>query len=149
MWLGQRYLSGRFQVRSNIQWAPTRTAHDPNPPITLEDAAGQQFTSGPHAATAVGVGAIQLQTRITLTGAAVGVAESSRTVIPSAFAVVSTGIATSATASIFGFSAAAVATGVATSLTEFLQLYIYKKRRTAAFKSAKRRRKRRRERWFW
>jgi hypothetical protein len=29
---------GAFQ-RSQLQWQPTLTSHDPNPPITLEDAA--------------------------------------------------------------------------------------------------------------
>lgn len=29
----------KFVTAGTIQWAPTLTAHDPNPPITLEDAA--------------------------------------------------------------------------------------------------------------
>lgn len=29
--------SGRWRRAGALQWAPTRTAHDPNPPLPLED----------------------------------------------------------------------------------------------------------------
>jgi len=34
-----RFTAGRWHALGQIQWAPTLTVHDPNPPITLENAA--------------------------------------------------------------------------------------------------------------
>lgn len=43
MFRGQYGIGNRglgFRLRSSWQWQPTLTAHDPNPPIILEDPAG-------------------------------------------------------------------------------------------------------------
>jgi len=37
-WWGKRLLNGVYKSVALQQWQPTLTAHDPNPPITLEDA---------------------------------------------------------------------------------------------------------------
>lgn len=37
---------GRLRSVARLQWAPTRTSHNPNPPITLEDAGGATAFNG-------------------------------------------------------------------------------------------------------
>lgn len=49
-------IGGKIRSKGALQWAPTLTAHDPNPPINLEDVAGPATVTG--STTMSGVGAL-------------------------------------------------------------------------------------------
>lgn len=73
--IGFRYLSSRWRSPAALQWAPTLTAHDPNPPLVLEDPAGGTITY-----TYAGTGGITLSGAATLAKTKAAVASGGLTI---------------------------------------------------------------------
>lgn len=61
--MANTYLSNKWQSVGQTQWAPTLTAHDPNPPITLEGE-GQLVIAPPSIASTAAFGTATVSTTL-------------------------------------------------------------------------------------
>lgn len=69
--MADNFLSGRWQSAAQIQWNPGLTAHDPNPPITLEGAPQNILNpTGIASQEAFGTPSVTVANTITATGIA-------------------------------------------------------------------------------
>lgn len=69
--MANTYLNGRWQSVGQTQWAPTLTAHDPNPPITLEGD-GQIVIAPPSITSTVTFGTAIVSTTLIVSPPSIG-----------------------------------------------------------------------------